>query len=147
MIYYLYFILKLRMSLFAILHEKIIEFVGVDVLKTLVDSAPSTIIEYNPNRRMYCVTGEKMKWLKEVHIIMGLDTSRILENVKWSSWGRYSYINNDLCNCELDEKNRVSGTSINREYETNILSKSTKLKLELEKSKYMTNLILLRKLY
>ena len=91
MIYY--FILKPIMSLFVILNEKILEFLGVDVFKTLVDLAPSTIIEYNPARGMYCVTGEKMKWLKEAYIIMGLDTSRILENVKWSSWGRYSYIN------------------------------------------------------
>lgn len=135
------------MSLFAVLNKTILDFLGLTVVENLINSAPLTIIEYNFERKMYCVTQKKIEWLKKAKINLNLNTSNILENVKWSKWGRYSYINNDICNTELDEKKRISGSSINKEYNDNILSKNTELKLECQKNKYMTNLILLRRLY
>ena len=134
------------MSLFIILYKNIVAYLGNNA-DLLINSAVTKLIEYNFEKRMYCISSEKIQWLKEAKNIINLDTSNILENIKWSKWARFSYINGDLCNMDLDEKNRISGTSINLDYETNILPEYAKLKLELEKNKYMIKLIVFRKLY
>ena len=118
------------MSLFIILYKNIVAYLGNNA-DLLINSAVTKLIEYNFEKRMYCISSEKIQWLKEAKNIINLDTSNILENIKWSKWARFSYINGDLCNMDLDEKNRISGT-INLDYETNILPEYAKLKLELE---------------
>jgi hypothetical protein len=113
----------------------------------LLRAVPSTIIEYNSSRGMYAVSSEKIEWLRKVRDILGIDTGKTLDSIRFGHWARYGYVDGSLCNGVLDEPNRTSGSAINAYFKSHILPKCVQRKEEIDRVSLYTGLILSRKLY
>jgi len=115
--------------------------------RNLLLATPFVIIEFDHPRRMYAVSSEKIEWLRKVRDILGIDTGKTLDSIRFGHWARYGYVDGSLCNGELDEPNRTSGSAINAYFKSHILPKCVQRKEEIDRVSLYTGLILSRKLY